>query len=109
MFRIADRYIIGKFLTTFFFMLGIIMLFAVVFDVSEKLSEFISNKAPVKEIVLDYYVSFVLFHGNMFSSMIIFISVIWFTAKMAQDSEIIPLWFSSILRFVFSALLIPLR
>lgn len=102
MFRIADRYIIGKFLTTFFFMLGIIMLFAVVFDVSEKLSEFISNKAPVKEIVLDYYVSFVLFHGNMFSSMIIFISVIWFTAKMAQDSEIIPLWFSGrpIIRFM---------
>ncbi len=102
MFRIADRYIIGKFLTTFFFMLGIIMLFAVVFDVSEKLSEFISNKAPVKEIILDYYVSFVLFHGNMFSSMIIFISVIWFTAKMAQDSEIIPLWFSGrpIIRFM---------
>ncbi len=75
-------------------MLGIIMLLAIVFDVSEKLSEFISNKAPMSEIIFDYYVNFILFYGNTFSSMIIFISVIWFTAKMAQDTEIIPIWFS---------------
>jgi lipopolysaccharide export system permease protein len=94
MLKILDKYIIRKFLSTFFFMLGIIMLFAMVFDVSEKLSEFISNKAPVSAIIFEYYVSFLLFHGNMFSSMIVFISVIWFTAKMAQDTEIIPMWFS---------------
>ena len=94
MLKIIDRYIIKKFLSTFFFMLGIIMLLAMVFDVSEKLSEFISNKAPMSEIIFDYYVNFILFYGNTFSSMIIFISVIWFTAKMAQDTEIIPIWFS---------------
>jgi len=94
MLSIIDRYIIRKFLTTFFFMLGIIMLFAMVFDISEKLSEFISNKAPITAIFLDYYMNFILFYGNMFSSMIIFLSVIWFTAKMAQDTEIIPIWFS---------------
>ena len=94
MLSIIDRYIIRKFLTTFFFMLGIIMLFAMVFDISEKLSEFISNKAPITAIFLDYYLNFILFYGNMFSSMIIFLSVIWFTAKMAQDTEIIPIWFS---------------
>lgn len=83
-------------------MLGIIMLFAMVFDISEKLSEFISNKAPISEILLDYYLNFLLFYGNMFSSMIIFISVIWFTAKLAQDTEIIPMWFSGkpITRFI---------
>lgn len=70
------------------------MLLAIVFDISEKLSEFISKKAPISEIILDYYVNFILFYGNTFSSMIIFISVIWFTAKMAQDTEIIPIWFS---------------
>ena len=75
-------------------MLGIIMLLEMVFDVSEKLSEFISNKAPFSAIVFEYYLGFIIFHGNMFSSMIIFISVIWFTAKMAQDTEIIPIWFS---------------
>ncbi|MDG1841067.1 MAG: LptF/LptG family permease [Crocinitomicaceae bacterium] len=102
MFKILDRYILKKFLSTFFFMMGLIMALAVVFDVSEKLSEFIENKAPFKEIVLDYYCNFVLFHGNMFSSMIIFISVIWFTAKMAQETEIVPMWFSgrSIYRFM---------
>ena len=76
MLKIIDRYIIGKFLGTFFFMLGIIMFLAVVFDVSEKLSEFIDNQAPFADILFNYYLNFVLFYGNMFSSMIIFISVI---------------------------------
>lgn len=89
-----DIYIIKKFLTTFFFMLGIIMLLAMVFDISEKLSELIANKAPIKAIIFDYYLNFLVFYGNTFSSMIIFVSVIWFTAKMAQDSEIIPMMFS---------------
>lgn len=75
-------------------MLGIIMLFSVVFDISEKLSEFISNKAPLQEIFFKYYVTFILYYGNTFSSMIIFLSVIWFTGKMAQNTEIIPIWFS---------------
>ena len=51
MLSIIDRYIIKKFLSTFFFMLGIIMMFAIVFDVSEKLGEFISNKAPLEKII----------------------------------------------------------
>ncbi len=72
-------------------MLGVIMLLAMVFDLSERLSEFIDNKAPVSAIIFDYYLNFILFYGNMFSSMIIFVSVIWFTAKMAQDTEIIPM------------------
>lgn len=102
MIKIIDKYIISKFLGTFFFMLGIIMLLAVVFDVSEKLSEFIDNEAPFSEIIFNYYINFVLFYGNMFSSMIIFLSVIWFTAKMAQETEIIPIWFSGrpISRFI---------
>lgn len=73
-------------------MLGVIMLLAMVFDLSERLSEFIDNQAPVSAIILDYYLNFILFYGNMFSSMIIFVSVIWFTAKLAQDTEIIPMW-----------------
>ena len=94
MLKKIDRYIIKKFLGTFFFMLGLIMLLSVVFDISEKLSEFISNKAPLNDIFFKYYVTFVLYYGNTFSSLIIFLSVIWFTAKMAQDTEIIPIWFS---------------
>lgn len=91
MLKILDRYIIRKFLSTFFFMLGVIMLLAMVFDVAERLPEFINNQAPLKAIVFDYYFNFLLYYGNTFSSMIIFISVIWFTAKMAQEAEIIPM------------------
>ena len=68
------------------------MILAMVFDLSEKLVEFIDNKASLYDIIFQYYLNFILFYGNMFSSMIIFVSVIWFTAKMAQDTEIIPIW-----------------
>lgn len=68
------------------------MILATVFDLSEKLTEFIDNKANLYDVIFGYYVNFILFYSNMFSSMIIFISVIWFTAKMAQDTEIIPIW-----------------
>lgn len=65
-----------------------------VFDISEKLSDFVSNKAPIKLIFTEYYLNFLVYYGNTFSSIIVFISVIWFTAKMSQDSEIIPMLFS---------------
>lgn len=73
-------------------MLGVIMVLAMVFDIADKLDEFLQNDASLYEIVFEYYVNFILFYGNTFSSMIIFVSVIWFTAKMAQDTEIIPIW-----------------
>ncbi|TNE55595.1 MAG: YjgP/YjgQ family permease [Bacteroidetes bacterium] len=92
---IIDKYIIRKFLSTFFFMIGVVMLLSTVFDISARLGEFIENNASASAIIFDYYVHFIIYYGNTFSSLIIFLSVIWFTAKMAQDSEIIPLLFSS--------------
>lgn len=62
-----------------------------VFDIAEKLSYFLERNASWTEVVFVYYFSFILYFGNMFSSLIIFISVIWFTAKMAKDTEIIPI------------------
>ena len=70
------------------------MLLSMVFDISARLSEFIDKKAPLSAIVLEYYLNFLIFYGNTFSSLIIFIAVIWFTAKMAQESEIIPMVYS---------------
>ncbi len=83
-------------------MLAVIMMFAIVFDVSEKLGDFIANEAPLGEVIFDYYLNFIILYGNMFTSMIVFISVIWFTSKMAKDTEIIPIWFSGrpILRYL---------
>ncbi len=86
-----DWYILKKFLGTYFFMLLIIMILAMVFDVAERLSEFIQNNATWGDIFGMYYLNFFIFYGMMFSSLIVFISVIWFTAKMAQNSEIIPI------------------
>ncbi|MDX1652681.1 MAG: LptF/LptG family permease [Brumimicrobium sp.] len=103
MLKILDRYIIKKFLVTFFFMLGVILVLAMVFDLAERLGEFIDRDAPIKSILLDYYLNFVIYFGNLFSPLIVFVSVIWFTAKMAQNTEIIPMLnsgrpFSRILR-----------
>ncbi len=70
------------------------MLLSMVFDISARLSEFIDKKAPLSAIVFEYYLNFLIFYGNTFSSLIIFIAVIWFTAKMAQESEIIPMVYS---------------
>lgn len=91
MLKILDKFIIKKYLVTFFFMLGVIMLLAMVFDLAERMSEFIEKGAPIKSILLEYYVNFVIYFGNLFSPLIVFVSVIWFTAKMAQNSEIIPM------------------
>jgi lipopolysaccharide export system permease protein len=91
MIKILDRYIIKKYLSTFFFMLGVVMLLAMVFDISERLGDFIQKEAPIKGIFLEYYLNFLLYYGNLFSPLIVFLSVIWFTAKMAQNSEIIPM------------------
>lgn len=92
MLSIIDRYIIKKFLWTFFFIFGVVMLLSVVFDLSEKFSDFLEKNATLGDILFKYYINFILHYGNLFSSMIIFIAVIFFTAKMAQNTEIIPIW-----------------
>lgn len=86
-----DVYIIKRFLGTFFFMLAIIMSIAIVFDVSEQLKRFIKYEVPFDQIVLKYYVNFVFYFGNLFSSLLIFLSVLLFTSQLAQRSEIIAI------------------
>jgi len=86
-----DWYIIKKFLGTFFFSIGLIMAIAIVFDVSEKLQDFIEKKAPLEAIIFDYYLNFIPYFANLFSPLFIFISVIFFTAKMAANSEIVAI------------------
>lgn len=67
------------------------MILAMVFDLSERLGDFIEKEAPIKAIIFDYYLNFTIYFGNLFSPLIVFVSVIWFTAKMAQNTEIIPM------------------
>lgn len=86
-----DLYIIRKFLGTFFFSMILILCIVVVFDISEKLERFLEHNAPLKEIVFGYYMNFIPYFANVFSSLFTFISVIFFTSKMAYDSEIIAI------------------
>ena len=86
-----DWYIIGKFLGTFGLSIVLILSIAVVFDLTEKLDDFYENQVPAREIILDYYVNFVPYYLDMFSQLFIFISVIFFTSKMAGNSEIIAI------------------
>jgi len=86
-----DRFIIRKFLGTFVFILMLLMSISVVFDLSEKLNELLVNGAPWSEIIGIYYANFFIYYGVQFSYLINFISVIWFTSKMANNSEIVPI------------------
>ena len=91
-----DKYIIGKFLGTFFFSIVLIMSIAVVFDLTEKMDDFFENQVPMREIIFDYYLNFVPYFMNMFSPLFIFISVIFFTSKLAGNSEIIAILASGV-------------
>ena len=86
-----DLYIIKRFLGTFFFMIGAFVLIAVVFDVSENIDYLMNARAPWYRIVTDYYVNFCFYFGTLLSSFIIFLTIIWFTSKLAQQSEVIAM------------------
>lgn len=91
MLKKIDIYIIRKFLGTFFLAIGLIIIIAVVFDVSEKLDDFINEPVTLKEIIFDYYLNFIPYFVNLFSPLFTFIAVILFTSKMAEQSEIIAI------------------
>jgi len=90
-FGVIDRYIIGKYLGTFAFTLAMFSMITVVFDISERLDNFLKNNAPISDIIFRYYAGFVPFYLNMLSPLINFLAVIFFTAKMANQTEIVPI------------------
>lgn len=86
-----DKYIIGKFIGTYFFAIALIISISIVFDFNENLSKFSEYHAPWRAIILDYYANFVPYFANLFSPLFVFIAVIFFTSKMAGNSEIIAI------------------
>ncbi|WP_270089518.1 LptF/LptG family permease [Sphingobacterium sp. SYP-B4668] len=89
--KIIDWYIIKKYLSTFVFTMAIFTVVMVIFDVSEKLDNFLEHKAPLSKIVFQYYAGFIPFYLNFLSPLINFIAVIFFTSKMADQTEIVPI------------------
>lgn len=89
--KLIDAYIIRKFIGTFFFSLVLILTIAVVFDFAEKIDNFMEKEAPVKAIIFDYYMNFIPYFATLFAPLFVFISVIFFTSKMAANTEIIAI------------------
>lgn len=88
---ILDWYIIKKFIGTYVFAIALIISISIVFDVNENLAKFSQYHAPLKAIVFDYYANFVPYFANLFSPLFVFIAVIFFTSKLAGNSEIIAM------------------
>ena len=89
---------------TFFYALMLIICIVVIFDVSEKIDDFIEKEAPLRAIVFEYYVNFIPYFANLFSALFTFIAVIFFTSKLADDSEIIAILSSGV---SFKRLMVP--
>lgn len=95
-YKTIDFYITGKFLGTFFYTIALILSIAIVFDFSENLDEFLSKDLPARTIIVDYYLNFIPYFANLFSPLFTFIAVIYFTSKMAYNTEIIAILSSGV-------------
>lgn len=105
MLKKLDRYIIWNYVSTFLFSLGLFILIVVVFDVSERIEDYVKTDGPtLSEIVFDYYFNFIPYFMNLFSPLFIFIAGIYFTSRMAYSTEFIAMFSSGI---SFYRLLIP--
>ncbi len=102
--KIIDWYIIKKFLGTFFYSIALLTVIIIVFDFSEKIDDFIENEAPADKIIFQHYMNFIPYFVNMFSYLFTFIAVIFFTSKLAMNTEIIAILSSGV---SFNRLLYP--
>ncbi len=91
-----DRYIIGKFIGTYFFSIILIISIVIVIDTSEKMDNFYDHHAPLKAIIFSYYLNFIPYFINLFSPLFTFIAVIFFTSKLAENTEIIAILSSGV-------------
>ncbi len=102
--KILDIYIIRKFLSAFFLAIALILCIVVIFDLTEKIDDFIESGATLDVIVFDYYMNFIPYFAVLFSSLFAFIAVIYFTSRMAYNTEIIAILSSGM---SFRRLLVP--
>lgn len=89
--KILDIYIIKKFLGTFFYAISLLIVIVIIFDISENIDEFLEKDAPLFEIIFSYYLNFIPYFINLFVYLFTFISVIFFTSKMASNTEIVAI------------------
>jgi len=102
--KILDIYVIRKFLSTFLLAIALILAIVVIFDLSEKIDDFLESGAKLKAILFDYYLNFLPYFAVLFSSLFAFLAVIYFTSRMASNTEIIAILNSGM---SFRRLLLP--
>jgi lipopolysaccharide export system permease protein len=95
MLKIIDKYILKRYLVTFSVMLLMFIPIGIVIDVSEKVNKMIENKVPFVKIA-GYYLDFTIYFANLLFPIFLFLSVIWFTSKLANNTEIIAILSSGI-------------
>ena len=95
MFKKIDAYIIKRYLMTFFVMLLLFIPIGIMVDVAEKIDKFKENEVPFSEIV-SYYIDFMWYFGNLLFPIFLFLAVIWFTSKLANNTEVIAILSSGI-------------
>lgn len=100
MLKIIDKYILKRYLATFSAMLLLFIPIGIVIDVSEKVNKMIAKKVPFGEILI-YYIDFTVYFANLLFPIFLFLSVIWFTSKLANNTEIIAILSSGISFFRF--------
>jgi lipopolysaccharide export system permease protein len=114
MLKKLDYYIIKKFLGTFVYAITLIIFIVVIFDLSEKIDNFIENQATFRDIILVYYANFIPYFINLFSPLFTFITVVFFTSRMAFNTEIIAILSSGVsfwrmlVPYLLSAILLSL-
>lgn len=93
---LIDRYILGKYLKNFILWFFLIFVIVITFDVSEKLDDFLKNEAPLNKIIFQYYLNFIPNFFSLYGTLFIFISTLFFTSKLAGNTEIIAILSSGI-------------
>jgi lipopolysaccharide export system permease protein len=89
--KMLDMYVIRKFLSSFFLSIVLILSIVVIFDLSEKIDDFLESGAGLRSILFEYYLNFIPYFAVLFSSLFAFIAVIYFTSRMAYNTEIIAI------------------
>ena len=85
--KIIDKYILKRYLVTFSVMLIMFIPIGITIDVSEKVNKMIEKKIPLKDILI-YYGDFTIYFANLLFPIFLFLSIIWFTSKLANNTEI---------------------
>lgn len=93
--KIIDKYILKRYLATFTVMLLLFIPIGIVIDVAEKINKILESKVPLSAVAI-YYLDFTIYFANLLFPIFLFLSVIWFTSKLANNTEIIAILSSGI-------------